>query len=109
MSYRIQRLNNLIKEEISKIIQEEFDLEGVFITVIDVETSVDCQHSKVKIGVFPTEKSQVVIDFLMKNIYHIQQILNRRLNMRPVPKINFKIDKSEQYQEKVDETLGEIK
>lgn len=106
MSYRLQRLNNLIKEEISKILHEELDLEeGVFITVVDAETSIDCQHSKVKIAVFPAEKSQTIIDFLTKNIYHIQQILNKRLNMRPVPKINFKIDKSEQYQEEVDETL----
>jgi ribosome-binding factor A len=46
---------------------------------------------------------------LFKKIYIIQQSLNRRLRMRPVPRIRFTLDEEELRREKVERSLAALK
>ncbi len=109
MSQRILRVNQLIKQEISQSLLREIDFDDVLVTVIEVETSPDLRQAKVKISVLPTGKSEQVLRILEKNIYHLQQILNKKLKMRTVPKIIFKIDQAEIKSQRIEEILGKMK
>lgn len=93
MKNRITRINELLKEELSKIVEEEIDLEsGTLITIIKVDASKDLRYARVLIGVLPDSKSGSSFRMLTKQIYKIQQILNQKLDMKPVPRIKFDLD-----------------
>lgn len=90
MSNRIQRVNQLIKKELSQILLKEIEFPwDVLVTITRVGTSANLIDSKVWISVFPEEKLEIILEILNKNIYFLQQKLNKRLEIRPVPKIKF--------------------
>jgi len=109
MSQRIKRINELLRQEISKLILREIEFEDILVTINQVETSPDLSHAKVKISIMPTEKKELVLRIIDKNIYHLQQALNKKLYMKIVPKIRFEIDQAEIKARKIEEILGKIK
>ncbi|HPO68197.1 MAG TPA: 30S ribosome-binding factor RbfA [Candidatus Pacearchaeota archaeon] len=109
-SFRVEKINALLKKELNKIFLKEFDFSPeVFITITRVETSSNLIESKVYISVIPKKAKKEVFDFLNKEIYHIQQKINKALRMRPVPKIIFKEEKETERAGEVERILKEIK
>ena len=109
MSQRIQRVNQLLRQEISQLLLKEVNFENALVTVTEIKTSSDLKHARVKISVMPEEKSELVLKILQKNIFHIQQQLNKKLYMRPVPKICFEIDQTEVRAQKIEKILKGLK
>lgn len=110
MSKRIQRVNSLIKSELSQIILKEVDFsEGTLVTLTRVETSPDLNESKAYISVLPSEKTDGVIKILNKIIYGLQKSLDKRLRMRPIPKIKFEKEEKTKKAARIEELLEEIK
>lgn len=109
MSERIKRINELFRQEVSKLLIKDVDFDSAFVTITDVDTSPNLQQSKIRISVFPAEKSELVLDIISKNIFHLQKSLNKKLYMRPVPKMIFEIDKIEAHAQRIEEILGTIK
>lgn len=109
MSHRAERLNNLIQEEVSKLLHEELEFGlNILVTITSTEVSIDTAHAKVYISVLPKNKTGNVFKILKKNIYRLQQILNNNLRIRPVPKIEFELDKSIDNFEHVEKLIEEI-
>ena len=110
MSKRIQQVNQLIKKEISKIFLREVDFpEKTLITVTRVETTANLKQSKVYISLIPENKIKSVFQILNKQIYQLQQRLNQRLNMRPVPRIYFVEEKETLKAGRIEEILVRLK
>ena len=110
MSNRIEKVNSLLEREISKIIQREIGFpDGVLVTLTHVEATSNLIEAKVYISVFPEEKSTEVFKILNKEVYGVQQEINKKLNMRPIPKIIFVIDKKEAEVGRIEELLQNIK
>ncbi|TRZ83566.1 30S ribosome-binding factor RbfA [bacterium] len=94
-SLRIQKINELLKQEFAKILVEEIEVPiGTLVTVIQVKTSPSLQHAKIYISVLPDKKAEEILKKLNDQIYKLQQIINKRLYMRPVPKLSILLDKS---------------
>ncbi|MEW6407284.1 MAG: 30S ribosome-binding factor RbfA [Patescibacteria group bacterium] len=109
MSYRIEKLNSLIKEELAKIIEREIEFSrDVLVTVTKVETSIDTTHARAWISVLPENKSSEVLKKLQRTIGVMQGLLNKKLIMRYVPKISFKIDKTAAKIDKFEKIAKEI-
>lgn len=107
MTNRLKRVNELIKEELGKIIVQEVEFpEKSIVTVTRVDASANLKQAQVYVAVIGRDKA---IDILKRKIYDIQHILNRRLNMRPVPKIIFKQEKETEKAAKIEELLEKIK
>lgn len=110
MPYRLEKINKLLKQQISQILLKEIDFRsGVLVTVTRAEASANLQQAKIMISVLPYEQSQRVLEALNRQIFDFQQILNKKLRMRPVPKISFQIDKSGQQQARIIELLDKVK
>ena len=110
MSNRILRLNSLIKEELGKIILREIEFSiGVIVTVTRIEISSDLTSARVFIGTFPEKFALDSLSILNNQIYFIQQKLNKKLNMRPVPKVIFRQEKETITAGKVEELLEKVK
>lgn len=107
---RVEKVNELIKQELSKIFLKDLNFnEGVLVTITDVDTSANLILASVKISVMPESKAKEILDYLNKNIFDIQQNLNTKLNMRPVPKISFKLDLTEAKAQKIEEIIEKLK
>lgn len=106
---RIERLTELFREQIALVVDREVEFaEGTFVTITRVEISPDARHANAYISVLGGDAGDALAT-LEQNVYDIQQIINRTMRMRPVPKIRFAIDREEARREKVEESLGLMK
>jgi ribosome-binding factor A len=109
MSDRIVKLNKLIKEHLGEIFQRELSLKpGLFLTIAKVDTSVDVRYTRVSISVYPYKESDYVMKTLGKEIYVIQGVLNKKLKMRPLPRLEFILDSTEEEADKIEKILTEV-
>lgn len=107
---RIQRVNQLIKKEISQIILREIDfLPHLLVTVTKVETSDDLQDSNVFVSVLPEESRRKTIDFLSRRIGFLQGKINQALRMRPLPRLRFLEEKETSEAGRIEELLEQLK
>ena len=106
---RGEKLNMLMRDELGKIIDRTLEFpEGALVTLTRVNTSSDLRYATVFISILNGDNARV-LEMLDKNVYHIQQQLNKVLRMRPVPKIRFAIDEEEVRRETLERSLGQIK
>ena len=91
MNYRAERVNSLIHEELSKIIMRELELPALA-TLTNIDTSIDLNRAVVKISVLPLDKADAVLGILNHNIRHLEYLLMKKINIKPMPRIVFKID-----------------
>ncbi len=106
MSQRILKVNELIKQEVGKLILSEMNFPAdVLVTVIEAEASKDLRYADVFISVFPYEKATEVLEALKEHIYFLQKIINKKLSMKPLPKIRFIIDEGGERMGRIEELL----
>lgn len=108
VSQRIQRVNELLKEEIGRILLRELDVKDALVTITRVAASENLQQARVFVSVMPETKTKDVLEGLRRNIYDIQKRLNKRLNMRPVPKLLFVEEESVKDASRIEEILENI-
>lgn len=110
MSKRIQRVSQLIKREISQILLREVEFpSAVLVTVTQVQTSTDLRNTNILISVMPGKETENILNFLNRKIYILQQKLNKRLKMRPIPKIKFLEEKETAEAGRIEEILEKLK
>jgi ribosome-binding factor A len=106
---RISKLNSLVQDELSKIIQKKIDFEkGVLVTIYKVEVSADTAHANIHISVIPENNEKKALETLKENVFLIQQELNKRLVLRIVPKIRFVINDSIKRAANMEEIFKEV-
>ncbi len=102
MSYRVEKINELLHKEVSKTLLKNVDFEGYIVTVTSVKTSPDFLNTDILITVMPDSKEKEALMEIDKNIYDIQKIINKKLNIKNVPKLSFKIDEGTKNLYKID-------
>lgn len=106
---RVEKVNILLREEISRILEQEFPPpEGTMVTVTRVATSDDFYYASVFISVLAQNRAaeDTVFAELAPKTGAVQRRLNRALRMRPVPRITFKADEDERKRERIEEILA---
>jgi ribosome-binding factor A len=97
MSRRIERLNSLIRRDLSDLIRNEVKDPRVAgeISVTRVDTSADVQHAKVYVSVYGTlREKEDAIAGLDDASGFIRRQLRGRLETRNVPVLRFVLDES---------------
>ena len=108
MNQRVTKVNKLIKQEVGKIIFMEADFpRNIILTITKAEVSKDLRHADVFVSVLPFDKEAEIMELLKEDIYFIQQKLNKKLYMNPLPRIRFVIDKSGEDVSRIDELIRE--
>ena len=109
MSARITKINELVKQHVNNILLKELSLKnGVFVTIAKVDTTPDLRHTRVFISIFPEKEIEYVEKTLAKEMYRIQGSLNKKLFMKPLPKIEFRTDMTESRADKIERLLKQI-
>ncbi len=81
---------------------------GVLVTITRVVASEDLYYAHIFVSVLGGEDNQeaAALAELTRNVGMIQHQLNRKLRMRPVPRITFAIDQEEKRRERIEELLA---
>jgi len=109
-SQRIKKVNELIKRELGTIILKQVDYpKDLLLTLAKVECSSNLRDAKIWVSVMPENRATWVLNVLQRNVYNIQKTLDKRLRMRPVPKIRFLKQEKIEDGERVDEILDKLK
>jgi ribosome-binding factor A len=109
MAYRVDKLENLIKEEISLIFLRKLqDPSFGFLTITNVKVSPDLRIAKVYISVFEKEKREFVLEKVKATAGFIRAELASRIRIKFVPDLKFFIDDSLDYVEKIEGLLKKI-
>lgn len=111
MQYRIGRLSEEIKREISKMIFEEIKDPRIsnMTSVTGINISKDYRYAKVYISVFGTEEEKKqTLDGLKSATGFIRHELGKRIKMRYTPELTFEIDNSIEYGVHISEILKDI-
>lgn len=108
---RHERLENQLKKEISSIIHDDIkDPKFGFVTVIKVELSIDSKVLKVFFSVLGNEEQMnKTTKILEKTKSFIRYNLAHRVDLRTVPEIIFKLDRSSEYSVNIQEELDKLK
>ena len=112
MTKRIEQVDVLIKEVVSGILLRSIQFpERALVTVTRVSTSPDIHYANVFVTVFSQKSGDAdeVMKILKHSIGAIQRELNKKLRMRPVPRIQFLIDEEEMRREKIESLLSKTK
>jgi len=110
MIERIPQVNELLQQELGAILLREFDVpENILVTLTRVSAAPNLQRAKIYISVMPEERGVEVLKLLEKDVYEVQQVLNKRLNMRPVPRIEWVLETKTAEAQEIEEILDKIK
>ncbi|MEK7654560.1 MAG: ribosome-binding factor A [Patescibacteria group bacterium] len=107
MNHRPERVSGLIMAELGKLILKEIETPGALATITEVDVDGDLMRAIVKVSVYPTERSEEVKKMLDKVRSELQWKLLKKMNIRPMPRIEFQIDYGQDYAAKIEKRLLE--
>jgi ribosome-binding factor A len=91
--FRSQRVEKLIREELSKILVREFEFPNALVTITEVQVDKKLEHAKTMVSVIPSAAEESVLHTLNKSIGMIQRMLLKKINIKPMPRISFALDR----------------
>lgn len=110
MSKRIQRLNELVKREVSQLLLREVEFpKDALVTVTRVQISADLNQAKIYISVIPEKYFSRIFQMLNKKVSFLQNKMNQLLIIRKVPKIKLVEEKETRGAARIEELLEKIK
>ena len=108
---RIERVNELIREEISELIRREVKDPRLdsFISVTEVVTSPDLRHARVFVSIMGTdEEKQQVEKGLIAAKGFLRRELGERLTLRYTPELVFQLDDSIERGSRLLQLINEV-
>ncbi len=96
MKHRLERVNEVIKRELSELISRELNFEpAVLVTIPAVEISPNLKQCNVYVSVIGAsyQKSDVITE-LQEHRITLQRELSKRVVLKYTPHLHFKLDDS---------------
>jgi len=97
MAHRIQRVNNLIRQEISELLRRQIKdprLDSL-VTVTEVSTSADLKYARIFVShIASEEEKEETLSVLASASGFLRSELARRLRLRRIPELIFQWDNS---------------
>ena len=107
---RQMKINTVIQHEIAYLIQDAIrksSVPNLMVSVTKVKVVPDISMAKVYVSIFPKDKVDMYIENLKTNKNQLRHDLSQKLKsqLRKVPELNFYLDESLDYIEKIDKEL----
>ena len=112
MSRRTSRVSELLREEISDLVQRDLKdprLEGAFLSITEVEVSPDLRTADVFVSHLgsPEERDEALAGLQSASPW-LERELRRRLRMRRTPSLRFQFDPSIERGARLASTIAEL-
>lgn len=112
MAHRVDRVNEEIKRELSRLIREEvkdYRLQGRMVSIVKVDSSNDFKIAKVYISVLEGKEARdEVTEALNGAKGYLRRELGKRLKTYHTPQINFVSDDTLEYGIKMNVLISEL-
>ena len=112
-SQRQLRVGEELRHLISNVLLREtfYDqiIENNNITITEVNVSPDLKNAKVYIMPLGGENKFEVLDSLNKANGRIKKLISNNINLRQIPKLQFRIDETFEYAKNIENILQKIK
>ncbi len=112
-SQRQLRVGEELRHLISNaLLRESFydqTIENNTITITEVNVSPDLKNAKVYVMPLGGENKLEVLDSLNKSNGRIKKLISSNINLRQIPKLQFKIDETFEYAKNIENILQKIK
>ena len=111
MAHRIERVNSLIRQEISELLRRQVKDPrlGNLISITSVSTSSDLRHAKVFISrIGNEEEKQEALSVLTAASGFFRRELAQRLRLRRIPELSFQRDDSIERGEHLLQLIDEV-
>ena len=108
---RIEKLQELIKQEVGKILLTDIkDPRIGFVTVTEVEMTGDLREAKIFVSIMGNdEQIKSSWEGLQSALGFIRREIGKRIKIRFTPEISFELDKSLDYSEHIQKLLLKVK
>jgi ribosome-binding factor A len=108
---RMLRINELLKEEISKIVMYKLkDPRVGFVTITKVETSPDLREAKIFVSIMGEQpQKEENLRGLERASGFIRNELRRNIRLKGIPRINFILDTSIDYSMHINKIINSLK
>jgi len=109
MKNRLDRVNELIKRELSELVRREITFTAKLVTVQEVDITPDLKHAHVYIGVLGTldEKKQALAA-LHDHRQRFQKELAKRVVIKWTPQLHFSLDTAGERGDRVLNLLDQL-
>lgn len=108
-SIRQNKVARLIQRDLSEMFQQECReyAVGAMLSITTVRVSPDLSYAKIYVSIFPSKRSESVLNSLEEHNKSIRFILGKKIGkqMRIIPELRFFVDDSLDYIDKIDELL----
>lgn len=97
MTYRLERLNSQLREEISNLVQHHVKNPrlGTMVSITSVEVSPDLRYAKVNVSRLGTpDEKRATLAALASASGYIRHELGDRLKTRRIPELSFRLDET---------------
>ncbi|MCG3150512.1 MAG: Ribosome-binding factor A [Verrucomicrobiae bacterium] len=107
--HRIQRVSELVKQQVGEILLE-MNLAGCgFVTVTSTIVSPDLKDGRVYVSVIGTEEQKKrALHTLEERHGHIQRELGARIILKYTPRLRFILDETESQAQRIENLLNEL-
>jgi ribosome-binding factor A len=107
---RSQRVSRLLKEELADIIMNRAkDPRLGFLTVTGVDLTADLKLARVYVSVLKEEEREPTLDALGSARSFIRSELGHRLRMKSIPELDFRLDASVDYGDRIEKLLKKLR
>ena len=111
MAHRIERVNNLIRREISELIQRDLRDPRIddFVTVTEVSTSTDLKFAKVFVScISGKDEGRKTLTVLNSASGFLRTELARKIRLRRIPELSFYWDDSIEHGDHILRLIDEV-
>jgi len=106
---RSARVSDLIRQEVADILLNKIKHKDLgFITVTGAKVSDDLRHATIYLSVMGDDDGKKTVHKISSSSSFIRGELAKRLQMKFVPSLSFRIDESIAYGRKIDSILDDI-
>jgi ribosome-binding factor A len=106
---RVERVSELVKQQIGEIVQQLSLPDCGFITVTSADISPDLRDGRVYVSVIgDDEQKKRALHALEQAHSHIQHELSRRVILKYTPRLKFILDETEARAQRIEHLLDEL-
>ena len=112
MSNRVEKGNSLLQKEISNIISNKLNdprLNNEIISLTKVSLSNDLSYAKVFVSIYGAKNEEESLKAIKSASGFIRKELATKLKFRILPTLDFELDTSGEYSQRINELLKNIK
>ncbi|HET9582333.1 MAG TPA: 30S ribosome-binding factor RbfA [Gemmatimonadota bacterium] len=108
---RMRRLDELLRQEIARLILEEVrDPRVGFTTVMDARVSPDLRHARVYVSVLGDDaEKEAAVEALRRARWFLRGRLGSIVEMRYLPELEFELDRSLERASRIEEILDRVR